>query len=425
MRAIEARWLRRPLTLLGVSLVLLATATAVAPAAAARPTRPAGGDAALTFTEILGGYIRPVLVTHDGSSRRRLFIVEQTGRIRVARLVDGAWRKAGVFLDLSTRVNDPRVDGSEQGLLGLAFDPEYATNGRFYVNYTRRASGDKDGDTVVAEYRRLTATRADPNSRRVVMVIDQPYANHNGGHLAFGPDGYLYVATGDGGSGGDPDGNGQDLSSPLGKLLRIDPTDPDRAGPKRYSPAPGNPFIGETEKDSDIWAYGLRNPWRLSFDRETGDLYTGDVGQNEREEIDRSRATDGVDAGKGANFGWNACEGDLTYPGGDPCDHAGSGFVAPLFDYRHGAGGPADGGCAVTGGYVIRAPRAGAWQGLYLFGDFCTGQVSVLAQDGSRLLTQASGSMISSFGEDAAGRLYLVDLGGRISRIGYPGDPTP
>ena len=405
-----------------VGLLGLIGASGAAPALAAKP---AGDGPAISFTTILGGYTRPVLVTHDGTPKKRLFIVEQTGRILVARYRDGAWRKAGVFLDLRTRVNDPLTEGSERGLLGLAFHPEYASNGRFYVNDTRRASGAKNGDTVIAEYRRAGPLVADPGSRRLVRTIEQPQGNHNGGHLAFGPDGYLYIGTGDGGGGGDPDDNGQDLGSRLGKLLRIDPLDPDGPGPQRYAVPPGNPYIGETEKRAEIWAEGLRNPWRYSFDRGTGDLWIGDVGQNAWEEIDHVPATGGVGAGMAADFGWNTCEGDVTYPGSDPCDHGALDQVDPVFVYSHDPGGPADDGCSVTGGYVFRGPGADPWRGVYLFGDLCNGKVSALDQHGNRLLTVSSGRTVSSFGEDVAGRLYLVDLGGSIARITFSGDPTP
>jgi len=409
--------------IVGILTAVVALLAVAGPGAAARPADPAGPGRALTFSRVAGGFDRPVLVTSDGTSTRRLFVVEQTGRIQVLRFRDGRWRRAGVFLDLHTKLVGPLDGGSEQGLLGLAFHPDYATNGRFYVDYTRKGRNGAGGDTVIAEYRRSSALRANGASRRTVRVIDQPYDNHNGGHLAFGPDGYLYIALGDGGDGGDPEERAQDLAEPLGKLLRIDPRDPDGAGPLRYAVPADNPYIGETEKAT--WLLGVRNPWRFSFDRETGDLWLGDVGQGTREEIDRLPATAGQDAGKGDNLGWNVCEGDQAYPGGDPCGHDGHGFVAPLFDYDHGGSGPIPYGCSVTGGHVIRAPEAGAWTGLYLFGDFCSGRIGVLDETGDLVTTVDTGRAISSFGEDQAGKLYLVDLGGTILRIRFTGDPRP
>jgi glucose/arabinose dehydrogenase len=403
----------RRLLALGVALGLAALTALPAPVSAGGPE--------LTFKRILSGYERPVLVTHDGSPAKRLYIVEQTGRIKVAVYRDGAWRKAGVFLDLRAKVLGPDRGGSEQGLLGLAFAPDYATSGRFYVNFTRRGSGSAAGDTVVAELRRKRTLEADPASFRRLLVIGQPYDNHNGGHLAFGPDGRLYIATGDGGAGGDPGDRAQDLTSRLGKLLRIDPVDPDGSGPKRFEVPADNPFIGETEKNL-VWLSGVRNPWRFSFDRETGDLWIGDVGQATTEEIDRLPATAGVDAGKGANLGWNVCEGDRVYPGSAACPDEANGFTPPVFFYRHNGSGAMDDGCSVTGGVVVRGPEAAAWQGRYLFSDFCSGFVGVLDADGDLLHTQASGANVVSFGEDAEGRIFLVGLDGAIRRVRFSAD---
>jgi hypothetical protein len=385
------------------------------------PAPVSAGGPELTFKRILSGYDRPVLVTHDGSPAKRLYMVEQIGRIKVAGLRNGVWRKAGVFLDLRNRVLGPDVGGSEQGLLGLAFAPDYATSGRFYVNFTRRGGGGAAGDTVVAELRRKRTLEADPASFRKVLVIDQPFENHNGGHLAFGPDGMLTIATGDGGSGGDPGDRAQNLSSRLGKLLRIDPRDPDGNGPKRYSVPAGNPYIGETEKNL-VWLAGVRNPWRFSFDPATGDLWIGDVGQGTTEEVDHLPATAGVDAGRAANLGWNVCEGDRTYPDGDACPDEAEGFVAPVFVYRHDGSGAMEGGCSVTGGVVVRAPDAAAWQGRYLFGDFCSGRLGVLATDGTLVHTQDAGVSISSFGTGSDGRIYVTSLEGGIHRVGFSVD---
>ena len=375
-----------------VSISLLAVAFAT-------PAQGAGSDLALA--RILGGYSKPVLVTHAPGGGRVIFIVEQTGKIHRATVSGSRWRKLGVFLDLTSKVNDPATSGAERGLLGLAFHPNYTRNGRFYVNYTRRGAGAKSGDTVIAEFRRASSARANPRSGRVLMIIDQPYSNHNGGHLAFGPDGMLYIGTGDGGSAGDPRGNGQKLSSRLGKLLRIDPIDPDGAGPRRYRTPSGNPRIGKSGLN-DIWAWGLRNPWRFSFDRANGDLWIGDVGQGAREEIDRARSNrSGTGAGTGRNYGWNRCEGKRQYPNtGAACRFG----TRPVHDYAHGAGR-----CSVTGGYVHRGPTAPGWRGLYIAGDYC-GRLFVLDGSGRVRLAKNTNRRIASFGEDAAGRLFMTDV---------------
>ncbi len=309
---------------------------------------------------------------------------------------------------------DPRKSGnSERGLLGLAFHPRYQSNGRFYVNYTRAGARGKAGDTVVAEYRRSSPAKADPASARVVMVVNQPRANHNGGHLAFGPDRLLYISLGDGGGAGDPQGNGQKLSTRLGKLLRIDPIDPDGNGPRRYGVPGSNPRVGKSGHDS-LWAWGLRNPWRFSFDRGTGDLWIGDVGQGSREEVNRSRANArGTAAGKGRNYGWSRCEGTRRYPNsGRPCGFG----VRPVHDYAHG-----NGRCSVTGGYVHRGPSSVAWRGLYVAGDYC-GRLFVLDVKGKVKLSKTTNKRLSSFGEDAAGRIFATNLlSGHVYRVKMSG----
>ncbi len=375
-----------------IAVALMGTALAV-------PASAANSD--LKLTRILGGYSKPVLVTHSPRGGREIYVVEQTGKIHRATFSGGKWRKLGVFLDLTSKVNDPGSSGAERGLLGLAFHPNYRKNGRFYVNYTRRGAGSKSGDTVIAEFRRASAAKANPRSGRVLMIINQPYSNHNGGHLAFGPDGMLYIGTGDGGSAGDPGNRSQRLSNRLGKLLRIDPIDPDGSGPRRYRTPSGNPRIGKGGLN-DIWAWGLRNPWRFSFDRANGDLWIGDVGQSAREEIDRARSNRaGKAAGKGRNFGWNRCEGKRRYPNtGAVCGFG----TRPVFDYAHGAGR-----CSVTGGYVHRGPSAASWRGLYIGGDYC-GRLFVLDGRGKVRLARNTDRRISSFGEDAAGRIFMTDL---------------
>ncbi|HEX6401023.1 MAG TPA: PQQ-dependent sugar dehydrogenase [Actinomycetota bacterium] len=316
-----------------------------------------------------------------------LYVAQKTGA--VIRLRDGEVDPAPV-LDLSGSISL----GSEQGLLGLAFSPD----GRdVYVNHT-----DTNGDTHVTGYRWRDG-RADPASRRDVLVVEQPYSNHNGGNLAFGPDGYLYVGLGDGGSGGDPHGYAQSLSTVLGKMLRIDPRP---SGGRAYSIPPDNPFVGRDGARPEIWAYGLRNPWRYSFDRATGDLWIADVGQSGWEEIDRQRAG----SNGGENYGWNRLEGSHPYEGDPPAN-----AVGPIHEYSHD-----EGGCTVTGGYVYRGGRIPGLVGAYLFGDFCLGQLEAIRIDGGEVRHRVLGPAVanlSSFGEDARGELYVMSLGGAVYRI--------
>ncbi|MEP6807260.1 MAG: PQQ-dependent sugar dehydrogenase [Chloroflexota bacterium] len=327
----------------------------------------------------------------DGSGR--LFVIQRSGQIR-------AISAAGVlstapFVDLSGRI----VAGGEQGLLGLAFHPAFKSNGRLFVDYTRAG----DGAEVVSE---LTAS-ADHNSansanERVLLVVADPYVNHNGGQLAFGPDGYLYVGMGDGGGSGDPKGNAQNRQTLLGKILRIDVNAAHAAG-KQYAIPNTNPYapggISPGGGLPEIWAYGLRNPWRFSFDRGNGDLYIGDVGQNAWEEIDRQAAG----SRGGQNYGWNAFEG--TH-----CFAACAGLIAvpPVAEYSH-----AD-GCSVTGGYVYRGARQPALKGIYIFGDYCAGTIFTIPAGGAHAPrpVAATGLQISSFGEAEDGEIYLADLGG-------------
>jgi len=339
-----------------------------------------------TLEPVARGFASPLLVTNAGDGTGRLFVVEQGGRIRIlrrGRVLDPP------FLDVSSLV----IAGGEQGLLGLAFHPEYEANGRFFVNYT-----DVDGDTVVAEYRVSSSDpdRADPGSARVLLRIDQPFPNHNGGHLAFGPDGYLYIGTGDGGSAADPFGNGQRLDTLLGKLLRIDVD-----GERPYGIPQDNPFVGREGARPEIWAYGLRNPWRFSFDPEGGALWIGDVGQNALEEVDRARADRGA-----LNYGWNVMEGDRCFEPPTGCDP--EGLVQPMAVYPTGTG------CAVIGGHVYRGAEFPALRGGYLFADICNGLIWGLdaagpsPQEPVRLLD--TNHAISSFGLDEEGELYVTDL---------------
>ncbi len=366
---------------------------------------PVSGTA-IRAERIASGLNRPLFLTAPPRDVSRLFIVEKPGRIRILKW--GALLPVP-FLDISSLVSN----GSEQGLLGLAFHPQYADNGRFFVNYT-----DNAGNTVVAEYR-LSAHPdvADSTSARMVLQVAQPYSNHNGGHLAFGPDGYLYIGLGDGGSAGDPQGNAQNPSTLLGKMLRIDV---DSATP--YGVPPTNPFFGSGPPLDEIWALGLRNPWRYSFDRVSGDLYIADVGQNRFEEINFQHAS----SSGGDNYGWNIVEGNgHCYPSGSSCNQ--TGLTLPIHEYDHSQG------CSVTGGYVYRGCKMPDLRGTYFYGDFCSAFVrsfrvvnglAVDHQDRTAELESSGVSIdqIASFGEDARGELYIVDLGGEIFKI-LPASP--
>jgi glucose/arabinose dehydrogenase len=346
----------------------------------------------------VGSFDQPLFVTSPPRDRRRVFVVEQPGRIRV---IENGHKLARPFLDIASQVQA----GGEQGLLGLAFAPDYARSGRFYVYFTRR-----DGRQTLVEYRRANADRANPSSARRVFVHDDPEANHNGGMVVFGPDRYLYVGTGDGGGGFDQHGsrgNAQNLSSPLGKILRIDPTTAN-GGPGFRVPA-SNPFAGRPGARGEIWDYGLRNPWRFSFDRRTDDLVIGDVGQNEIEEIDLVRKGHT----KGRNFGWRPFEGRARR-----FDEPAPGAVAPVITHSH------DGGwCSITGGYVVRDRSLGGLYGRYVYGDYCKGEVWSaklgIPRAGSdrRVAGLRKIGAISSFGEDARGRVYVTTLDGPVYRF--------
>ena len=321
-----------------------------------------------------------------------LYVAQKTGKVIAIR--DGIVDPIPV-LDLTEQVSL----GGEQGLLGLAFSPD----GReAYVNFT-----DTNGDTHVTAYA-VREGRADTASRRDLLFVDQPYSNHNGGNLAFGPDGYLYIGLGDGGSGGDPHGNGQSLSTLLGKMLRIDPT-PSRDRPYRIPV--DNPFVGHADARPEIWAYGLRNPWRYSFDRLTGDLWIGDVGQSAWEEVDLQPS----DSAGGENYGWNRMEGDHSYGGASPPADA----VGPVYEYSH------DHGCVVTGGYVYRGKAIPDLVGAYVFADFCAGAIEAIQMEGGRVIDHRTlGPVVpslSSFGEDSDGELYAMSLDGGLYRLA-PGD---
>ena len=331
------------------------------------------------------GFTSPVHITHADDGSGRLFVVEQPGRVRIIK--DGG-TLAAPFLDISDRVSCC----GERGLLSVAFPPEFSIKGHFYVDYTNLA-----GDTVVARYQ-ISANPdvADASTEETLLIIDQPFANHNGGQLAFGPDGYLYVGMGDGGSSGDRFNNGQNTNVLLGKLLRIDV----EAGITPYAIPATNPYRMRTGYQPEIWALGLRNPWRFSFDRLTGDLYIGDVGQNLYEEIDFQPA---ASAG-GENYGWRIMEGLHCF---DPIGCDSSGLTLPVIEYDH-----SQGGCSITGGGVYRGGFYPNLFGFYLYSDYCTGRIWGLKRNGdlwqNQLLVDTPYT-ITSFGEDEAGTLYFSD----------------
>jgi glucose/arabinose dehydrogenase len=350
------------------------------------------------FIEIASGLNQPLFITHASDSSGRLFIIQRAGQIII--------QKNGVllptpFLNIQSIVNS---SNSEQGLLALAFHPNYETNGRFYTVHT-----DQSRSIVLSVFTRSSTNpdQADPSSRVTLLSIPKSYTNHNGGTLAFGPDGYLYWSTGDGGSSGDPDNNAQNLNSLLGKILRLDVS-----APATYSIPATNPFYNDPSPSirKEIWAYGLRNPWRFSFDRLTDDIYIGDVGQGRREEIDFQSAS----SGGGENYGWRIMEGSLCYNPATGCDQ--NGKILPVAEYDHTMG------CSVTGGYVYRGTQFPQINGYYFYGDFCSGLVFALQKDSQGRWTSISVGdtpySISSFGEDEQGELYMADYSaGKIYQI--------
>ncbi len=350
----------------------------------------------LALQPVLTGFDHPVSLAVADSSNN-LYVLEQQGRIWQVR--DNR-RGETPFLDITSLVLS---DASERGLLGLAFHPQYRANRRFFVDYTRIP----DGATVIAEYTADVDGRSAPSDTgRVLLVIPQPERNHNGGQLQFGPDGYLYIGMGDGGGGGDQhglSGNGQSLGTLLGKILRIDVN-----VPGKYTPAQGNPFLNRSDAKPEIWAYGLRNPWRFSFDRATGDLYIGDVGQGQYEEIDFQPAS----SAGGANYGWRIMEGMHCYQPAAGCDE--TGLAPPVAEYDHSSG------CAVIGGYVYRGTAFPWLQGVYLYADFCSGTVWTLHRENNAWVNikgLETHLPITAFTQDAQGDLYLVEYGGGLFRL--------
>jgi len=349
--------------------------------------------AGFTWQVVMLGFNRPLDVQNAGDGSGRLFVVEQPGTIKI---IQNGEVLPTPYLDIHQRVGD---QGNEQGLLGLAFHPRYAENGYFYVNYT-----DNNGNTLIARFSVRTddPNRADPGSELKLLSVQQPYQNHNGGVVAFGPDGYLYLGLGDGGSGGDPLGNGQSLNTLLGKVLRIDVDQGER-----YAIPADNPYAGSGEIYQEIWAHGLRNPWRFAFDHLTGDMYIADVGQNKYEEINFVPA----DTLGGLNFGWNIYEGNHAYQS-VPSDAVQ--YTFPVVEYAHGPG------CSVTGGVVYRGADLPEMNGVYLYGDYCSGQVWGLLKAGDAWQNQQlfrPDVRITGFGADESGEVYLIDQGGVIYKL--------
>ncbi|RYF72022.1 MAG: glucose sorbosone dehydrogenase [Cytophagaceae bacterium] len=338
----------------------------------------------------------PVEYTYANDGTNRMFVVEQAGKIKVIDQATGA-KSADTYLDIKSKVGY----GGEMGLLGLAFHPNFKQNGYFFVNYTKN----NPRETVISRFKASStnARQVDPSSEVVLFTFKQPYSNHNGGKVAFGPDGYLYVATGDGGSGGDPQNNAQNRASMLGKMLRIDVNGKDKG---QYGIPADNPYKANKEGfQEEIYAYGLRNPWRFSFDKQ-GKLWTGDVGQNEIEEIDVVT--------KGGNYGWRIREGNAGYK---PNEKAADQPIEPIHTYTH-----ANGDLSVTGGYVYQGKAVPALAGKYIYADYVSGRVWALTQTGAnkatnQLISERAGT-ISAFGEDRAGELYLCDHAeGRILKV--------
>jgi glucose/arabinose dehydrogenase len=342
----------------------------------------------VNFADV-GSYEAPIVMAVRPGPKD-VFIGERAGRVK--RTADSK-----VVLDITSET----TTDSERGLLGLAFAPGGT---EAYVSYT-----DDDGNSRIDEYTVAADGTFDRDSARQVLFVDQPYPNHNGGDIAFGPGGYLYFGLGDGGSGGDPQRNGLKGSTLLAKLLRIDPSKP--SGELGYTVPADNPFVGQQDVRPEIWASGLRNPWRWSFDSATGDLWIGDVGQGEWEEVDVARATDGKDAGKGLSFGWSAFEGTHRFNDDQPSE----GQTPPILEYQHG-----DDGCSITGGYVYRGSAIPALRGAYVYGDYCSGKVWAIAVDGTKVAQQVQLGEVAdlvSFGQDAEGELYALSLDGGVQKL--------
>ncbi len=378
----------------GAALALVATLALILP--------PATASAAITLTPVITGLNGPVFVTGAGDGSGRLFVVEQGGRIRVFK---GGALLATPFLNISSSISS----GGERGLLGLAFHPNFRTNRKFYVYFTR-----KDGDIAINEYR-ASASNPDvavTSSARRILTINHPAGNHNGGMLAFGKDGYLYIGTGDGGGAGDTANNAQNKNRLLGKILRIDING--TLGARQYRIPKSNPFVGKPGRN-EVWSYGLRNPWRFSFDRVRGDLWIGDVGQNRFEEIDRKVINStAAPNGRGSNYGWHVLEGWHCFKPSSGCNKRGK--VRPVVEYSHSGGN-----CTVVGGYVYRGSSA-ALVGKYIFADYCSGKIWSIPRGArapaTKTLLRDTAQNISSFGEGDNGELYVVSISsGTVYRL--------
>ena len=381
------------------SLVAGALVAVLAGALALLGDRASGGSPTLSLRS-KGTFSSPIYVTYAPGAGGFLYVVEQGGTIRV---IDHGTVKRQPFLNIQNRV----LSGGEQGLLSMAFDPRYRSNHLFYAAYTKA-----DGALEVDEFHAASNTRGNKNSRRRVIVVPHPDAgNHNGGQLQFGPDGYLYIGMGDGGSANDPGNRAQTLSDPLGKILRIDV---DNGDP--YSSPASNPFLTRTGARPEIWAYGLRNPWRFSFDRATNDLWIADVGQGAWEEIDFQPST----SIGGENYGWRRMEGTHCFNPGAGCNDGS--LVLPVIEYDH-----SNGACSVTGGYVYRGSVSPRLYGTYVYGDYCNGVIWGATRAGNGTVTSTvlanTTLSISTFGEDLNGEIYVTDYGN--GRLYHLVDPRP
>lgn len=378
-----------------IRIILLALTTTVC---SSKPPEPVED-----FTPVLAflnlRFSLPVFLTHSGDGTNRIFVVEQDGVIKVFPNSQSA-SQAVTFLNIAGRV----TSGGEMGLLGLAFHPNYASNGFFYVNYTTDQNGSQR--TVISRFSAQAGdpNAADPNSELILLEFNQPFSNHNGGMIQFGPDGYLYIATGDGGSGGDPQNNAQNRANLLGKILRIDVDHP--SGGRNYGIPPDNPYAGNTQGfREEIFAYGLRNPWRFSIDFDSGQIWAGDVGQGSREEVDLIES--------GNNYGWRIMEGNLCFNPPNNCNQ--TGLTLPVLDYGRSLG------ISITGGYIYRGARRPDLAGAYIYGDFGSGRIWMLRYENGSVAENAelidSNLNISSFGVDENNELYIVDYSGDIYRF--------
>ena len=378
----------------------------------------------LSSVLIADGYKKPVFITSYPNNAKLLYIVEQAGLIK---LINDGKKLSRPFFDINKRVVNPNRPGDERGLLGFAFHPNHTNNGKFYINYM-----DNDGNTIISEFSTNSELRANHKSERIILKLKQPYGNHNGGDIQFGPDGYLYISIGDGGKAGDPLNAGQDLSSLFGKIIRID------IEQKPYGIPKSNPFFGQKGKREEIWAWGLRNVWRFSFDKQTGDKYLADVGQNKWEEVNFEPAS----SKGGLNYGWRIMEANHCYDPKENCPT--EGLIKPIIEYPNDANHPAFAfriieelsfsetdveGCSVTGGYVYRGQKIKSMQGQYIFGDYCSGNIWTLKVVNGKAINFKNRTeeinigggefttYISSFGQDSDGEIYIIDYNGGIYKL--------